>query len=100
MKQSKLTVYDILVRPLVTEKTMLLRGERKYTFEVNPLANKAMIKQAVEKMFNVKVESVNVSNSKAKPKRRGRFEGYTGNWKKAVVTLEEGYTIKELEGEA
>ena len=50
MKQSKLTVYDILVRPLVTEKTMLLRGERKYTFEVNPLANKAMIKQAVEKL--------------------------------------------------
>jgi len=99
MKQSKLTAYDILVKPLVTEKTMFLRGDRKYTFEVSPLANKAMIRQAVEKTFNVKVESVNISNCKAKPKRRGRFEGYTRNWKKAIVTLKEGYTIKELEGE-
>jgi len=99
MKRGKLTIYDVLVRPLVTEKSLALREQRKYVFEVNPLANKGLVKEAVEKLFNVKVEKVNIMNMKPKPKRRGVFEGKTRSWKKAIVTLKEGYTIKELEGE-
>ncbi|AEH50827.1 50S ribosomal protein L23 [Pseudothermotoga thermarum] len=99
MKTEKLTVYDVIIRPIITEKSMNLRAQNKYVFEVHPSANKSMIKQAVETIFNVKVKSVNVSNVKPKPKRRGLFEGKTRSWKKAVVTLEEGYTIKELEGQ-
>ncbi|MCD6551056.1 50S ribosomal protein L23 [Thermotoga sp.] len=99
MKQEKLSLNDVLVRPIITEKALGLREQRKYVFEVNPLANKNQIKEAVEKIFNVKVEKVNVINIKPKPKRRGIFEGRTRSWKKAIVTLKEGYTIKELEGE-
>ncbi|HBJ82190.1 50S ribosomal protein L23, partial [Pseudothermotoga sp.] len=93
MNQQKLTHYDILIKPITTEKTMLDREKRKYVFEVNVLSNKALVKNAVESLFNVKVEKVNISLVKPKPKRRGRFEGKTRRWKKAVVTLKEGYTI-------
>ncbi len=96
MKSDKLTVYDIIVRPILTEKTHSMMGERKYVFEVNPLANKGQIREAVEKIFNVKVEKVNVVNVKPKPKRRGIYQGRSRRWKKAIVTLREGYTIKEL----
>ena len=99
MKRDKLTIYDVLVRPLVTEKSLALREQRKYVFEVNPLANKGLVKEAVEKLFNVKVVKVNIMNMKPKPKKRGVYEGETRGWKKAIVTLKEGYTIKELEGE-
>ncbi|MFN3283123.1 MAG: 50S ribosomal protein L23 [Pseudothermotoga sp.] len=99
MNQQKLTPYDILTRPLLTEKTTLAKENRKYAFEINPLANKALVKNAVETLFKVKVDKVNISVVKPKPKRRGRFEGTTRGWKKAVVTLKEGYTIKELEGQ-
>ncbi|ABQ47308.1 MULTISPECIES: 50S ribosomal protein L23 [Thermotoga] len=99
MKQEKLSLNDVLIRPIITEKALILREQRKYVFEVNPLANKNLVKEAVEKLFNVKVEKVNILNMKPKPKRRGIFEGKTRSWKKAVVTLKEGYTIKELEGE-
>lgn len=96
MKQEKLTPYDIIVRPILTERSHRLINERKYVFEVNPLANKGQIKEAIEKIFNVKVEKVNVMNMKAKPKRRGIYTGRTRRWKKAIVTLKEGYVIKEL----
>ncbi len=99
MKAEKLTAYDILVRPLITEKSTNLRAYNQYVFEVHPSANKNMIKHAVETVFNVKVKDVNVSTVKSKPKRRGMFEGRTSAWKKAIVTLAEGYTIKELEGQ-
>ncbi|MDK2886782.1 MAG: large subunit ribosomal protein [Thermosipho sp. (in: thermotogales)] len=95
---------DIVIRPIVSEKAYYAREDRKYVFEVAKDANKLQIKEAIEKLFNVKVEKVNVVNVKPKPKRdirRGAMarEGYTRSWKKAVVTLKEGYTIKELEGE-
>ena len=96
MKQDKLTPYDIIIRPILTEKSHRLMNEGKYVFEVNPLANKGQIKEAVEKIFNVKVEKVNVINVKPKPKRRGIFVGRSRKWKKAIVTLKEGYVIKEL----
>jgi len=96
MKAEKLTPYDIIIRPILTEKTHAMMTEGKYVFEVNPLANKGQIKEAVESIFNVKVEKVNVMNVKPKPKRRGIYQGKTRGWKKAIVTLKEGYTIKEL----
>ncbi len=96
MKSEKLTPYDIIVKPILTEKTHLMMNERKYVFEVNPLANKGQIKEAVEKIFDVKVEKVNVINMKPKPKRRGIYQGKSRRWKKAIVTLKEGYVIKEL----
>lgn len=97
MNREKLTPYDVIVRPIVTEKTTSARENRKYVFEVNLKANKYQVKNAVEKLFNVKVEKVNVSLVKPKPKRRGLFEGSTRQWKKAIVTLKEGHVIKELE---
>lgn len=97
MNKQKLTPYDVIVRPIVTEKSTAAREDRKYIFEVNLLANKHQVKMAIEKLFNVKVEKVNVLLVKPKPKRRGLFEGKTRQWKKAIVTLKEGYTIKELE---
>jgi len=96
MKSEKLTPYDIIVKPILTEKTHLMMNDRKYVFEVNPLANKGQIKEAIEKIFDVKVEKVNVVNVKPKPKRRGIYQGKSRRWKKAIVTLKEGYVIKEL----
>ncbi|MEN3007757.1 50S ribosomal protein L23 [Pseudothermotoga sp.] len=97
MSQGKLTPYDVIIRPMVTEKTTLAREQRKYVFEVNLKANKHQVRNAVEKLFNVKVEKVNILLMKPKPKRRGLFEGDTRRWKKAIVTLKEGHVIKELE---
>lgn len=96
MNREKLTSYDIIIRPILTEKSHRMMGEGKYVFEVNPNANKGQIKEAVEHIFNVKVEKVNVINVKSKPKRRGIFVGKSRRWKKAIVTLKEGYVIKEL----
>ncbi|KLO22644.1 50S ribosomal protein L23 [Marinitoga sp. 1197] len=90
--------YDIIIRPILTEKTYMLMSENKYTFEVAKDATKPEIKKAVEDIFNVKVEKVHVMNVKPKPKRLGRFEGKTRSWKKAIVKLAEGYVIKELQG--
>ncbi len=93
---------DIIIRPVISEKTMMLRANREYVFEVDKNANKSQIKEAVEKLFNVKVERVNIVVVKPKPKRdlrRGYMarEGYTKEWKKAIVKLAEGYAIKELQ---
>ena len=88
---------DIIIRPLVTEKTMLSQdGNNTVVFEVAKSTNKMQIKQAIEEIFNVKVESVNVVNQKPRPKRMGRYVGKTNHLKKAYVKLKEGYNIDIL----
>ncbi|MGE5558911.1 MAG: 50S ribosomal protein L23 [Bacillota bacterium] len=89
---------EIIVKPIVTEKTARLMEESKYTFSVNPRANKTQIKKAVEEIFKVKVKSVNTMNVLGKMKRMGRFAGRRPNWKRAIVTLEAGQSIKVFEG--
>ncbi|QTM97882.1 MULTISPECIES: 50S ribosomal protein L23 [Sediminibacillus] len=86
---------DIIKRPIITEHSADLMAEKKYTFEVNTKANKTEIKDAVELIFDVKVEKVNTMNLKGKFKRMGRYGGYRPNRKKAVVQLTED--SKELE---
>ena len=97
MENNKLN-YDIVLKPILTEKSYQLISESKYTFEVAKDATKTEVKTAIEKLFNVKVKKVNIMNVKSKPKKMGRFEGYTRGWKKAIVTLAQGYVIKELQG--
>jgi len=89
---------DILIRPIVTEKSTDLMAENKYTFEVDLRANKTQIKAAVEEIFNVEVEKVNTSRVRGKLRRMGRHEGYTSDWKKAVVTLKPGHSIEVFAG--
>jgi large subunit ribosomal protein L23 len=80
--------YDVILKPVVTEKSMADMAERKYTFLVHPEANKTMIKEAVEKMFEgTKVEKVNTMNCPGKSKRRGMTSGKTAATKKAIVKL-------------
>jgi large subunit ribosomal protein L23 len=87
-------IYNIVVRPLITEKgTFQSEAFNAYAFVVNPEANKAQIKQAVEKLYGVKVESVRTSNRSGKPRRTGRWMSKTKHWKKAVVVLHEDHHI-------
>ncbi len=80
--------YDVLLKPVLTEKSMSGMGDKKYTFLVHPEANKSQIKEAVEKMFDgAKVESVNTMNYQGKKKRRGMVVGKTAKTKKAIVQL-------------
>jgi len=80
--------YDVILKPVVTEKTMELMADKKYTFLVHPDVTKSQVKDAVEKMFKgTKVEKVNTMNKAGKPKRRGRTSGYTAKTKKAIVQL-------------
>jgi len=90
----RLDPHQIILRPLVTEKGMhRAETNNQYTFEVNPLADKVQIREAVEYLFDVKVEKVRTQNRKGKP-RRYRFRyGVTKNWKKALVTLDSEYRI-------
>ena len=82
--------YDVILKPVVTEKSMAGMGEKKYTFYVHTDANKTMIKEAVEKMFEgAKVKSVNTMNLDGKNKRRGAVTGKTAKRKKAIVQLTE-----------
>ena len=82
--------YDVILKPVITEKSMNLMGEKKYTFLVHPEANKTMIKEAVEKMFEgTKVKKVNTLNVGGKKKRRGMVVGKTDKTKKAIVQLTE-----------
>ena len=82
--------YDVILKPVITEKSMAAMGEKKYTFLVHPEANKTMIKEAVEKMFDgAKVKTVNTMNLDGKTKRRGMTFGKTAKTKKAVVILTE-----------
>lgn len=89
---------DILKKPVVTEKSTSLLQDNKYTFVVDPSANKTEIKQAVEKVFKVKVEKVNTMNVKGKIKRVRRIPGRTPDTKKAIVTLKKGDKIEIFEG--
>jgi large subunit ribosomal protein L23 len=89
--------YDVILKPVVTEKSMAGMGDKKYTFLVHPEANKTMIKEAVEKMFDgAKVRSVNTMNLDGKKKRRGMIYGRTAKSKKAIVTLTEDSKDIEL----
>lgn len=81
------SVYDIITRPVLTEKTYMLISDKKYAFVVDIHANKTEIKEAVEKIFDVKVESVNTLRTDGKLKRQGRTQGRTPETKKAYVTL-------------
>ena len=92
--------YDVIIRPVITEKSMNAMGEKKYTFLVHPEANKTQIKEAVEKMFEgTKVKSVNPINMDGKKKRRGMVVGKTAKNKKAIVALtEESKDIEIFEG--
>jgi large subunit ribosomal protein L23 len=91
-------LYEILRRPIVTEKNTLLQEHHKYAFEVAHGADKHQIKLAVEKAFKVKVTAVNVITVPAKTRRVGRRQVATSPWKKAVVTLRPGQKIEIFEG--
>ena len=85
---------DIIKAPIITEKASTLKENNVYTFSVDVKANKTQIKQAIESIFNVEVESVNTINVKPKKKRVGRYSGYTNKVKKAIVKLKEGSSIE------
>ena len=78
---------DIIIAPLITEKSMSGIADKKYAFKVAKDANKYEIKDAVEKLFKVSVAKVNTINVRGQARRMGRYEGYTASWKKAIVTL-------------
>ncbi|MEG3639792.1 50S ribosomal protein L23 [Magnetococcus sp. PR-3] len=91
---NELSMYNVLVRPLVTEKsTMQLEKGNQISFAVATWANKPQIKKAIETIYSVKVEAVQVSNVKGKAKRFGKLEGKRKDWKRAVVRLQEGQSI-------
>ena len=88
---------DIIIRPLITEKSTALMAEGKYVFEVAKAANKIEIAKAVSEIFKVKVEGVNTINATGKVKRMGRFIGKRSDYKKAIVKLAAGETIEFFE---
>ena len=90
---------DIIIKPIITEQSMMGVAFKKYTFKVASDANKVEIAKAVEELFGVKVAKVNTINVSGKMRRYGRFEGYKASWKKAVVTLtEDSKTIEFFDG--
>ncbi len=90
----KLDDYSIVIRPLITEQsTHFASTKSAYSFEVHRKANKIQIKNAVERLYNVKVDEVRTANRRGKPRRRGMFYGHTPAWKKAVVVLKPDYHI-------
>lgn len=89
---------DIIIKPVVTEKSMDLLADNKYTFIVDKRSNKTEIKNAIEDIFKVRVEKVYTMNVKGKPKRMGKFVGRTSDRKKAIVSLKSGQKIKLFEG--
>ena len=91
---------QVLITPVVSEKSYSLIEDNKYSFRVHPKAHKTQIRQAVEELFDVKVEGVNVVKVRAKPKRRGFHRGQKPGWKKAIVQLREGDKIEIFEGAA
>jgi large subunit ribosomal protein L23 len=93
------TKHEIVVRPLITEKTSAAYQDRgEYTFQVHPEASKPQIRQAIEELFGVKVTGVWTSSQRGKEKRLGQSIGRRPNWKKAIVKLREGDTIEIFEG--
>jgi large subunit ribosomal protein L23 len=91
---------QVIVRPVVSEKSYALMGEGKYTFRVHERAHKLQIAQAVEEIFDVNVRAVRTSKVKSKPKRRGLSSGRSRSWKKAIVQLAPGERIELFEGAA
>lgn len=92
-------VQEIIRRPILTERSNVLREkENKYTFEVHPDATKTDIKRAVEEIFGTRVTAVNLMNVTGKPRRVRLVRGKRRNWKKAIVTVEQGQTISFFEG--
>ena len=89
---------QVLLAPVVSEKSYELIEQRKYAFRVHPDAHKTQIRQAVEELFDVHVQAVNVVKVQPKPKRRGLIRGQRPGWKKAIVQLREGDTIEIFEG--
>jgi large subunit ribosomal protein L23 len=89
---------EVLLAPVVSEKSYSLIGGGKYVFKVHPDSHKTQIRQAVEELFKVHVVGVNVLKVQAKPKRRGQTKGIRPGWKKAIVQLREGETIEIFEG--
>ena len=85
--------YDMIFAPVITEKTTAMENEGKYVFKVDVRANKTQIKQAIEKLFDVKVESVNTMNTHPKDRRVGKYTGKSNRYKKAIVKLAKGSTI-------
>jgi large subunit ribosomal protein L23 len=91
--------YDIIRRPIITEKTNVQKEQsNQVTFEVDPRANRIEVQRAIEKIFNVKVANTRTMHVRGKVKRRGRILGKRRNWKKAVVTLMPGERIEFFEG--
>ena len=85
--------FDIIYAPVITERTAALESEGKYVFKVDPRANKTEIKEAIESIFKVKVESITTSNSHPKKKRVGKYSGMTNKYKKAIVKLAKDNSI-------
>ena len=90
--------YQVIIRPLITEKATILAGDGKYAFEVATRANKKQIREAVQIAFNVQVTKVNTMNVRGKSRRAGRRYSRGQDWKKAIVTLSEGDSIQIFEG--
>lgn len=91
---------DIILEPIISEKSYDLTNQHKYTFKVSTKATKPQIRQAVEEVFKVGVINVNTINLRGKLKKQGWTRGYRPNWKKAIVTLREGDAIEIFEGGA
>jgi len=90
---------QVIIRPVISEKSYALLGANKYTFRVHDRANKTQVRQAVEEIFGVRVRGVSTVNVKPKPKRRGWTSGKRRQWKKAVVTLHPEDSIELFEGQ-
>lgn len=91
--------HDIIIKPIITERSMDEMAEGKYTFQVAKNANKTQIKRAIEEVFGVEVEKVNTMNVSGKIKRQGMTSGKRSDWKKAIVSLKEGSeTIEFFDG--
>jgi len=91
-------LYEVLRRPVITEKNTILMDQHKYVFEVRKDANKAQVKMAVEKAFSVNVKAVNMITVPAKPKGFGRMKGHKSSWKKQLLRLNRETRLKSLKG--
>jgi large subunit ribosomal protein L23 len=89
---------QVIIRPVVSEKSYVLSAANRYTFRVHPDAHKTQIRQAVQELFDVRVVEVRTLSVKSKPKRRGTISGRTRTWKKAIVQLHEGDSIPIFHG--
>ena len=89
---------EVLLAPVVSEKSYSLIGDNKYSFRIHPDAHKTQVRQAVEELFEVHVENVNILKVQPKPKRRGASIGIRPGWKKAIVQVREGESIEIFEG--